>query len=239
MLIIGHRGYPLRYPENTIASLLGAIVYGADGVEFDVRLTGDGRLVIIHDGSLKRVAGVDILVRRAAYHELARYSLGMGQHIPLLEDALKALPRGKLLMVEVKDPDASLPVYSMLKGMGRLGESIILSFHTSVLREVRRLDPHARIGVNVESLEAAREALRLASELRLEVVNIPAEAINVLGADRVAEYLRAVRRLGVKAGMWGVNSWEVVNAIGCQLDIAITDNVEELIASSRGRAASC
>ena len=50
-LIIGHRGASAVAPENTMAAFREAIAVGCDGIEFDVRLTGDGVPVIIHDST--------------------------------------------------------------------------------------------------------------------------------------------------------------------------------------------
>ena len=56
-LIIGHRGASAVAPENTMAAFREAIAAGADGIEFDVRLTRDGTPVVIHDCTLHRTAG--------------------------------------------------------------------------------------------------------------------------------------------------------------------------------------
>ncbi|MGH9821391.1 MAG: glycerophosphodiester phosphodiesterase, partial [Pyrinomonadaceae bacterium] len=53
-LIIAHRGASAQAPENTLAAFRSAIDAGADGIEFDVRLSKDGRAVVIHDGTLER-----------------------------------------------------------------------------------------------------------------------------------------------------------------------------------------
>src|ERR687897_900990 len=53
-LIIGHRGASAVAPENTMAAFRKAIEAGADGIEFDVRLSRDGLPVVIHDDSLRR-----------------------------------------------------------------------------------------------------------------------------------------------------------------------------------------
>jgi len=63
-LVIGHRGYPAKYPENTIASFIAALYYGADGVELDVWLSGDGVPVVIHDEMTGRVSSVDLAVKK-------------------------------------------------------------------------------------------------------------------------------------------------------------------------------
>ena len=51
---IAHRGYSGNYPENTMLAFQKALEAGVDGIEFDVHLSKDGRLVIIHDELLDR-----------------------------------------------------------------------------------------------------------------------------------------------------------------------------------------
>ena len=58
-LIIGHRGASAVAPENTMAAFREAIAVGADGIEFDVRLTRDGVPVVIHDSTLRRTLAPD------------------------------------------------------------------------------------------------------------------------------------------------------------------------------------
>ena len=55
--VIGHRGASSEAPENTLAANNLAFQQEADGVEVDVRLTKDNRLVCMHDKSAFRTAG--------------------------------------------------------------------------------------------------------------------------------------------------------------------------------------
>src|ERR1051325_10106083 len=57
-LIIGHRGASAHAPENTMAAFRLAMEVGADGIEFDVRLSRDGIPFVIHDDNLRRT-GLD------------------------------------------------------------------------------------------------------------------------------------------------------------------------------------
>lgn len=50
-LIIAHRGLPREFPENTLPSLSAALNAGANGLEIDLTLTADGRVVLWHDDS--------------------------------------------------------------------------------------------------------------------------------------------------------------------------------------------
>ena len=70
-LIIGHRGASAVALENTIAAFHAAIVAGADGIEFDVRLSRDGVPVIIHDDTLSRTHGVRRRVADMTMEELS------------------------------------------------------------------------------------------------------------------------------------------------------------------------
>lgn len=80
-LIIGHRGASAVAPENTRAAFLEAIAAGADGVEFDVRLTRDGVPVIIHDRTLRRTTGLPHRVADLTWPELEGLDVG----VPSLE----------------------------------------------------------------------------------------------------------------------------------------------------------
>ena len=70
--IIGHRGASHDAPENTLASIKLAWEQGADAAEFDVFLSKDGQIVVIHDKDTKRVAGVDKPVVQQTLEELRK-----------------------------------------------------------------------------------------------------------------------------------------------------------------------
>ncbi len=57
--LVAHRGYALRYPENTLPSLRAAIEAGARYIEFDVQMTADGVPVLLHDADLWRTGRLD------------------------------------------------------------------------------------------------------------------------------------------------------------------------------------
>lgn len=75
-LIIGHRGASAVAPENTVAAFREAIAVGADGIEFDVRLTRDGVPVVIHDSSLRRTAGMNRRVADLSWQEISKVDVG-------------------------------------------------------------------------------------------------------------------------------------------------------------------
>ena len=54
IVVAGHRGYRAKYPENTLVSFSKALELGVDMIEFDLNLTKDKRLVVIHDQKVDR-----------------------------------------------------------------------------------------------------------------------------------------------------------------------------------------
>jgi glycerophosphoryl diester phosphodiesterase len=115
-LVLGHRGVPALHQENSVAGFRRAVELGIDGVEFDVFLTRDRRVVVFHDLETERLTGVKGRIDEMTWDEVSklrlqrRISMGHGkvmefdaeERIPLLEEVLAEFG-GKLLMdIEMK-----------------------------------------------------------------------------------------------------------------------------------------
>lgn len=74
--LVAHRGYPMRYPENSLVGMRAVLEAGARLVEFDVQISRDGHPVVAHDHSLRRVAGRWLKVTRATLAELGAVAVG-------------------------------------------------------------------------------------------------------------------------------------------------------------------
>ena len=98
-----HRGlHSPAVPENSLAAFREAKDAGY-GVELDLHLMKDGNLAVIHDSSLLRTAGVDLLVEDLTASELAKYHLGdTEEHIPLFSQVLELFNGEEPLIVELK-----------------------------------------------------------------------------------------------------------------------------------------
>ena len=116
MKVFAHRGSSGLWPENTMLSFSKALEEGADGIENDVHLSKDGEVMIIHDESLKRTAGVDRCVYEMTRSELEATSAGRTQDdrcgftpIPSLDEYLTMMEahRDKVTNIELK----TAPVY--------------------------------------------------------------------------------------------------------------------------------
>ncbi len=79
-LIIGHRGAKGIAPENSLSGFKKAIELGIDGVELDVHLTKDGKLVVIHGVDLKGLTGLKIPIKQLTFEELKKYDISEPFH---------------------------------------------------------------------------------------------------------------------------------------------------------------
>ncbi|MFA9460005.1 glycerophosphodiester phosphodiesterase [Thiohalorhabdus sp. Cl-TMA] len=111
MLVIGHRG--VREPgctENTLEAFQRAAEQGVDGIETDVRLTRDGRLVLFHD----RLSAAGVPVAETDHGHLEAMQ---GHHVPELAEALGLWP-DLLWDLEIKDAAVFPALRRVLPGLG-------------------------------------------------------------------------------------------------------------------------
>jgi glycerophosphoryl diester phosphodiesterase len=120
-LIIAHRGFSARYPENTMAAIRAAIRLGVDMVEIDVQQTREGELVVFHDYRLSRIYGVRKRVRDAWRRELPA--------APTLGEVLRLnFP----LLIEIKGADPER-VAALVRGRK---DVIVFSVHPGKVQRV-------------------------------------------------------------------------------------------------------
>ncbi|MDE6852494.1 MAG: glycerophosphodiester phosphodiesterase [Lachnospiraceae bacterium] len=142
---IAHRGLfdKAEAPENSLAAFRRA-VNGGYGIELDVQLTADGKLVVFHDESLKRMCGVARKVWKCNYRELCQYHLlDTQEKIPLLEEVLQVVAGKVPMIIEIKPEGNSIRTAKALSGHMKKyqGEYCVESFDPRVLHWYRKNDP--------------------------------------------------------------------------------------------------
>ena len=149
--IWAHAGAAAVFPPNTMAAYRRAVDDGADGIELDVHLSRDGRLVCHHDPSVPVPGGTSVLIRDTPYADLQALGDDEDARIPVLEEVLDLLrPTALALNVEVKNGPVVYPgIEEALVRFHRasgMGERIVYSsFNHFTLLELGRLIPDAPI----------------------------------------------------------------------------------------------
>lgn len=145
--ILAHRGYPVKFPENSLQGFKYAIDHGADGLEFDVHLTKDDVPVIMHDEKIDRTTKGHGKIHDFTYEQLKKYPLANGETIPLLKDFLNLVGHHKIhLNLEFKTNQIHYKgiekiVMDMVNDHNLRYPVIYSSFYLQSLKIAQKLDP--------------------------------------------------------------------------------------------------
>jgi len=88
---IGHRGYTVKWTENTLPAIRAAIRHGASAVELDVRLSRGGAMVLMHDRSVARTTNGSGFVDRLSLARIRELRTPDGAHVPSVNKTLRVL----------------------------------------------------------------------------------------------------------------------------------------------------
>jgi len=211
--VVAHRGGAGLAPENTLAAFSKAIELGSDLVEVDIQVTADGVAIASHDEDLRRVAGLDINVRRRSYGELSSVRI-KGEPLPRLEEVLSLCAGRVGILVEVKVPGDEAYAIDAIKAAGASEWAAIISFHEEALRRAKKAYPAIPVGIVYAQppgkiVDAKREGFEIA---------LPRYQLATPRAVELAH------RLGVRIVAWTVNDEKWVRELGSRgVDGVATD----------------
>jgi glycerophosphoryl diester phosphodiesterase len=199
VVVISHRGEHLHHPENTIPAFQEAIRVGADFFELDVRTTSDGKLVLMHDGSVDRTTNGHGEVAKMTFEEIRALDAGVkmgpefaGTRVPTFDEALD-LARGKIgIYVDVKNASAK----DLVEHINRHGmtENVVI-YSGRISKEIQDLDPRLKIMPEARNAAFAQE---LVDTLHLKVLAFDANDFkpDVIAVAKKGKVLIYVDRLG-------------------------------------------
>ncbi len=168
-VLYAHRGAAGELPENTLPAFRRALEVGATALETDAHLTRDGHVVLVHDDSGARTAGVSRAVRQATLAEVRGWDVGHAFRarraarseppppgrftMPTLDELLAELP-GVAVNVDIKDHDAhaARAVVDVVRRHRAQDRVLLASFDAGTLRVVRRLGYEGATGLGASEM---------------------------------------------------------------------------------------
>ena len=127
MLNIAHRGASAYKPENTLASFQKAIDLNVDMVEFDIRLSKDKKIVVIHDQTVNRTTDGKGKVQNKDLEQLKLLNAGAGELIPTLQEALTLIGGRCLINIEIAERGIAKRLAEALQPFYYMWDSIVIS----------------------------------------------------------------------------------------------------------------
>jgi len=224
-----HRGFhdnKSEAPENSLKAMQLAVDNGY-GIELDVQLTKDEKVVVFHDANLKRVCGVDAKVNSMTYEELQKLRLlDSDEKIPLFSDVLKVIDGRVPLIMEVKMVNAKTRVCELANKEleGYKGLYCMESFHPFAVRWFRKNRPdvvRGQLSANFKK-EGQKEGVQewLVHMLIINLLGRPDfVAYSHKSANNISRNL--TRMLGATAVAWTIRSQEELDRSRKKFDLFI------------------
>ena len=226
-MIMAHRGYSAKAPENTLPAFKMCMDEGFSAAELDVQMLGDGTIIVMHDDNLKRTTGLNKNVWEVTYDEIRDLDNGAffdkafeGTRIPTLDEVLKLAGSGdtKLyLNIEIKrnghDEGITQKVVDIILENDYLNNCDITSQDYSTLEEVRKINPYVLtaytsvVGMgDLESLDAA-------------------DIISIQETFATFENVERLHRAGKRVFVWTVNEKETMKKlVSLNVDAILTND---------------
>jgi glycerophosphoryl diester phosphodiesterase len=234
--IQAHRGASAYRPENTLEAFSLAIEQGADGIELDVHLSKDGEIVVAHDANLERVSNGTGYIYDYTLKELKALDFNKlfkdspACRIPTLSEVFSLVkPSALTVNIELKTTEERLypgltEKLAVLTEEYGMGERVIYSsFYHDSLREIKTINPKARIGLLYD--QDIDEPWVYANNLDADAIHPHYHFIAAL-----PETVERCHENGVKVNVWTVDEIDAIKLmLKCGVDCIITNKPDVAI----------
>jgi glycerophosphoryl diester phosphodiesterase len=229
-LILAHRGASKIAPENTAAAFQKAFQVGADGIEFDVHLTKDKKLVIIHDERVDRTTNGIGYIKDLSLREIKKLDAGSyfspefaKERVLTLEEALEFARDFKLINIEIKNSiikyqDIEKELIETIKKVNLESKILCSSFNHYSIALIKKLSPDIKTGL-----------LYVSTLYRpwIYATSIGAVAIHPHHYSVSSEIISACHENNIKVNVWTVDDKKTIKQmISNQVDTIITNYPE-------------
>jgi glycerophosphoryl diester phosphodiesterase len=241
-LNIAHRGASADEHENTVASINKAIDLGADMVEFDLRRTADGTIVLWHDECIKHSIGIKLPISKITIDELRRFSGENRFQLATFEEVLKIFGSRVAFDIEIKTPGFEKEVIRLLKENPPQFPPLISSFRPDIIRKFKKLDCSFRTGLVIGNSRIFRMGFIVENFLTRYVLRSRADSVHLDFKIASPFLINDLTELGYEIYIWTVNEpKDMQNFIALEVDGIISDKsdlLNSLIGAKRKKSIS-
>jgi glycerophosphoryl diester phosphodiesterase len=236
-LIVAHRGASYEAPENTLPAFELAWKQGADAVEGDFLLTGDGKIVCFHDRDTKRLTGQKMDISKTSFADLQKLDVGKwkddkfrGTRMPLISDVFATIPKGKKIFVEVKcGPEIVGPLIKEIEKSGLKDDQVVLiCFNQEVIKQFKKARPQHKAYWLCRMKKKKEEWTPSVASVLSTLKTCQADGLDSYFATP-EEYTQAVMNAGYEWHAWTINDPQVAKElVGRSISSITTDRPLEI-----------
>lgn len=238
-MVIAHRGFSGKAPENTLTAVRMAMELGADMVEIDVTLSSDGVAIVLHDDTLDRTTDGTGKAQETLWADLQALDAGSwfhrrfaGEPVPSLTQMLDLVKDQILINIEIKTEavgESALggieeKIAEAVRERHMVNQVIVSSFNPLALLHLHQVAPEIR---SASLYNRQLHQALLPSEITRQV---HASAFNVSQAYLNTSMLEDARANGLPVSVYTVNwTWRMSRLIHRGVDAIFTDRPDRML----------
>lgn len=224
-IVIAHRGGSQLFFENTLTAFKKVQELGVDAIEIDIHPTLDGKLVVIHDPDLNRVAGVNKFVSEMTFDEISKIQLPGGEHIPELQEVLDQVRIP--LVIELKSPETLIALTKIFREDSSIvTRCVVISFFHDTIRMLKEQFPDLETGALLVGFPS--DPMAVAKSCGSGVLSFHFEGLT-------RDYVEKCHKMGLKVSVWTPNTEEeIAGALAAGVDSIASDR-PDLVLKALGR----
>ena len=218
--VIAHRGGGMLFPENTISAFKGGQKLGVDAVECDVQLTMDGKLAVMHDPNLKRMAGIDKKISEITSDEIKKIILLNNEKIPMLEELIKDVDTR--LIIELKSIETINPIFKIIYEQQEiLKRCTFISFYHEALLLLKQKFPEADCAALIAGFPV--DPVSMVKNCGCNMISVNYEGISKNYVDKCHDG-------GIKVTVWTPNDEKsILSSLDAGVDAIASDRPDLVI----------
>jgi len=230
--ICAHRGANNTHPENTIAAFKEAIRLGVHMIEFDVQLSKDRELIVIHDKTVDRTTNGKGKVADLSLSEIKKLDAGSwknvtykNEKVPTLKETLEIMPTNIWLNIHIKDNrEIGLAVAELIIKTNRIHQSVV-ACKPATAQAIHNVDKRIKI-CNMERGTNSTEYVTETISMNFDFIQLKERADFILPA-----LIKELKKNGIRINYYGTNSADKLRLLfEAGVNFPLVDQVNEMIA---------
>ncbi|RLE47991.1 hypothetical protein DRJ25_00970 [Candidatus Woesearchaeota archaeon] len=204
VLKIAHRGASAYAQENSMQAFEKALEMNVDGVEFDVHLTKDKQIIVMHDDNVQRTTNGFGLIKDLTLEQIRMFHQKQNSEpVPTLQEVLSLLDNKCICKIDVKTEGIEERLINIIKKYKIEDSVIVTSKSLNIIKKIKELDPKITTEMQVWKPWNAEEMIQHAKEVKADII-----APNYLMCTK--ELVEKAHKDNLKVHVWTVNKIEEI-----------------------------